>query len=100
MDNKQTISWIFLAIALSSNNSLADIESIYDSADYINKSVPTEEEMQSSISWLINKQLVLKTENKYSLSESGKAMYKETLEKIKGIIAMRENLENKILVLL
>ena len=50
--DRQTISWIFLSTVLASQKEPADYSSISSIADGINHSVPTDKEMQSSLSWL------------------------------------------------
>ena len=53
MTNEQTISLIFLAVALASQVTPTDFQGISLIADGINHAVPSHREMQSSISWLI-----------------------------------------------
>ena len=44
-------------------------------ADGINHAVPTEKEMNTSLKWLMLHGLIIKKENKYMLSSSGKEYY-------------------------
>lgn len=55
MTDKQTISWIFLATAMATNAKSTDIRGISSVADGINHAVPTQKELQTSISWLTKK---------------------------------------------
>ena len=96
MENPQTISWIFLAIALCSQTEPVDFKSISQIADGINHAVPTEKEMQSSISWLKKEKFIVKVGNKYSLSESGQQFYLKTVSETKGLLEMWRKLENEI----
>ncbi len=72
MTEEETISWIFLAVALATQTSPTDFVGISMIADGINHAVPTQKEMQVSISWLTKQGLISKLGNKYSLSETGK----------------------------
>jgi hypothetical protein len=47
MNEEQTISWIFLAIAIGSKNSSININGISQIADGINHAIPTHKEMQN-----------------------------------------------------
>jgi hypothetical protein len=70
----QTYSWIFYAIGLASQNvpaGLVDIEAI---ADGINHAIPTQKEMQKSISWCVSQGFVLKEGKKYKLTIEGSAV--------------------------
>lgn len=70
----QTYSWIFYAIGLASQKipaSLADVETI---ADGINHAIPTQKEIQKSISWCVSQGLVLKEGKKHKLTIEGNAL--------------------------
>jgi predicted transcriptional regulator len=95
MNNAETISWIYLAIAISSEKEPVSFAGISQIADGINHAIPTQTQMQNSIAWLTNKKLILKTMNKYSLSELGKEIY-ATSRNINGLMDMWKNLEMKI----
>jgi hypothetical protein len=60
MTNEQTISWIFLSIALASQTEPTDFSGISSVADGINHAVPTQKELQTSIAWLTTNGLVEK----------------------------------------
>ena len=96
MDNSTTISWIFLAIALSSDKSPVDFRGISQVADGINHAVPSHKEIQDSISWLLRKDLIIKIGNKYSLSDLGKDFIKDSETDSKTILKIWENIENKL----
>lgn len=93
MQNEETISWIFLAISIASQSSPATFDGICQIADGINHAVPTQKEMQNSISWLISSNLILKTEKKYTLSESGKDLYEQTQNQSNLLMEMWKYLE-------
>ena len=99
MDNTQTVSWIFLALGMASQNSTADFAGISQIADGINHCVPTQKEMQTSLSWLLSKQLILKIGRKYSLTENGKNIYRETENEESTLLKMWENLGHKLSLL-
>ena len=88
-----TRSWILLAIAFASKNSLVDLNRISAVADGINISVPTDLEMQASISWLIKRNMVVQFENNYKLSKLGKQLVTKAQTKTKMIQKILENLE-------
>ncbi|WP_224484672.1 hypothetical protein [Robertkochia aurantiaca] len=96
MADLQTKSWIFLAIAFSSKIELANVKAISDAADYINHSIPTQEEMQSSINWLIDKKLITGNQNKYGLTETGKKLYSNASNKGNTIIYILNQIEKNI----
>ncbi len=72
MTNSQTISWIFVSIALASQKEPASFDGISSVADGINHAVPTHKELQSSITWLTNRGLIEKIGNRYKLTSKGK----------------------------
>ncbi len=71
MNDARTIAWIFYAIAGASGRAPADYRAISSVADGINHAVPTHKELQSSISWLAEAGLVLKTAGGYAISSKG-----------------------------
>jgi hypothetical protein len=93
MTQEETISWIFLAIALASKQKLADINAISMIADGINHAVPTQKELQVSISWLIENNLIVKYEKSYELTPSGMSNYAIASEKTDKLLAIWKNLE-------
>ena len=93
MTEEQTISWIFLSIALSSETESADLREISSIADGINHSVPNQKELKNSISWLLNKILILKLDKKYKLTDLGKAEYEKAAKNTNTLFEIWENLE-------
>jgi hypothetical protein len=75
MTDEQTISWIFLSIAMSSQKEPVDFGGISSIADGINHAVPTQKELQTSISWLTRHGLVVKQGHKYLLTSKGRHEY-------------------------
>ncbi|WP_026728351.1 hypothetical protein [Flavobacterium denitrificans] len=96
MRNAEILSWIFLALAISSKDSPVGFASISQIADGINHSVPNEKEIQNSLTWLKNHGLVLKLKNKYSLTEIGKEMFSDAQNTTETLLKMWEHLEKKI----
>ena len=92
MTEIETISWILLATALASQKEPSDINSISMIADGINHSIPTEKELRMSLTWLINKGLILKQGKKYRLTEKGMALYELVSNNTATIMKIWENL--------
>lgn len=80
MTETQTISWIFLATALATEQGPATADSISGIADGINHAVPTTQELDTAFRWLIHKQLIEKTGNRYSLTAAGKTLITRAAE--------------------
>lgn len=100
MDGPKTISWIFFAIALSSERYPAKFSGISMMADGINHAVPTGSELQTSIKWLISRELILKEGKKYSLTDSGRNMLSSARDHSGTLLKMWEALEQEIRELL
>ncbi len=96
MTDRQTISWIFLSTAIASEKESADFASISDIADGINHAIPTHKELQTSLTWLTQNGLIIKTGNKYSLTEKGKLDYKESSKDIGTVLKIWENIETRL----
>ena len=93
MTDKQTISWIFLATALATNTKPTDISGISSVADGINHAVPTQKELQTSISWLTTKGLIIKQGKNYELTSKGKLEYETASKNTQTIMKIWENIE-------
>lgn len=93
MKEEQTISWIFLATAFASKTQPSDSERILFVAEGINKSVPTQQELESSLSWLEKKGLINKFGNKYGLTHKGELEIKKASTNTKIHIRIWETLE-------
>lgn len=96
MDNSKTTSWIFLAIALSSDKSPVDFKGISQVADGINHAVTGHKEIQDSVSWLLRQDFIIKIGNKYSLSVFGKGLMNDSKIDTKTILNIWENIKNKL----
>jgi len=94
--DRQTISWIFLSTVLASQKEPADYGSISSIADGINHVVPTDKEMQSSLSWLTRNGLIIKIGRKYSLTEKGKIEYEVSSKSTSTVLKIWENLETQM----
>ncbi|MES2617399.1 MAG: hypothetical protein V4613_05945 [Bacteroidota bacterium] len=95
MTNEQTISWIFLATALATNTKPSDINGISLVADGINHAVPTQKELQTSISWLTKRGLIIKQGKSYELTANGKFEYETVSKNTDKLLAIWKNLEIK-----
>jgi len=93
MTDLQTISWIFLATALATNTKPTDISGISSVADGINHAVPTQKELQTSISWLMTKGLIIKQGKNYELTYNGKLAYESASKNTQTVIKIWENIE-------
>ncbi len=96
MTNKETISWIFLATALASQKQATNIKSIAEIADGINHAVPTEKELKTSLSWLIENDWIKKTTGKYSLTKKGIVNYNFASLKTNLLLNIWQNIERMI----
>lgn len=90
------IAWIYLAVSIASQTKPTDFKGISMIADGINHAVPTQRELQTATSWLINKGLINKVGEKYSLSEKGKEDYNYAQLETKTLLKMWDKLELKI----
>ncbi|MEL7586495.1 MAG: hypothetical protein AAGU19_07240 [Prolixibacteraceae bacterium] len=95
MTDEQAISWVFLAIALATNTKSSDINGISSVADGINHAVPTQKELQISISWLTKKGLIIKKGKRYELTTNGKFEYETASKNTDKLLAIWKNLEIK-----
>lgn len=95
MTEEQTRSWIFLATVLATNSKPSDINGISMIADGINHAIPTQKELQSSISWLMKRNLIVKLGKHYDLTEEGKIEYKIASIITDKIFTIWKNLEIK-----
>jgi predicted transcriptional regulator len=95
MTDKQTISWIFLATALATNTKPTNISGISSVADGINHAIPTQKELQTSISWLIRNELIIKQGKNYELTSKGKSEYEIASNKTVILMKIWENIELK-----
>jgi hypothetical protein len=77
MNQAQTYSWIFYAVALASQQEPADYAGIESVADGINHAVPTQKEMRASLSWMTSQNLVQKDGKCYRLTEAEKKLVDE-----------------------
>ncbi|RYD73214.1 MAG: hypothetical protein EOP53_20525 [Sphingobacteriales bacterium] len=96
MSENEKISWIFLSIAMASQKAPADYNGISMIADGINHAVPTHKELQSSITWLINKGFVVSSNKKYQLSDTGKLIYTRASENENSLMSIWKNVEKSL----
>lgn len=93
MTDLRTISWIFLASALATNTKQTDISGISSVADGINHAVPTQKELQTSISWRTTKGLIIKQGKNYELTSKGKLAYESASKNTQTVMKIWENIE-------
>ena len=96
MKESKTISWIFLATAMASQVEPAKFSDISQIADGINHAVPTHQELQSSIGWLVDNNLIIKDSNKYTLSKLGRSMYDASHDNSTFVSQVWGNLDKEI----
>ena len=96
MTEEETISWIFLSIALASETQPANFREISNIADGINHSIPNQKELKNSTHWLLEKKLIEQNGKKYKLSKLGITEFKATSEKTNVISNIWKNIELKI----
>ena len=96
MTDIQTISWIFLATALATNTKPTDINGISSVADGINHAVPTQKELQTSISWLTRNELIIKQGKNYQLTTKGRSEYETASNNTETVMKIWENIELKL----
>jgi len=86
MTESQIISWIYLAIAMGSQESPIDHRGICMIADGINHALPTQKEMQKSIKWLLKNEIIIKKNRCYTLSVKGKEIFEKEISTIDTIL--------------
>ena len=93
MTNNQTISWIFLATALASQQKPATIKDISKIADGIYHAVPKEKEMKASLSFLIENGWIEKKNSTYQLTKKGMINYNFASLKTDLLLNIWKNIE-------
>ena len=63
----QTIAWIFMCV----HDKPSTLQKIISNADYIDRAIPSLEELQVSLGWLLTKGLIRKDGGCYLLTETG-----------------------------
>lgn len=93
----RTVSWIFTAIAMASETEPADFNTISLVADGINHAVPSHQEMQRAVSWLIQKGLVDKVGSRFTLAQEGKVLFSAASAESASIQQIWCNLGQKLI---
>ncbi len=93
MTDIKTISLIFLATALATNTKPTDISGISSVADGINHTVPTQKELQTSISWLTTQGLIFRQGKSYELTFKGKLEYETASKNTQTLMKIWKNIE-------
>ena len=97
MEKFEIYSWIFLAIAMSSEERPAKRNDISLMADAINHAVPTQNELNSSINWLMRRNLVKSSDKNFQLSRKGKSVYsKARKQSDRTVFGIWNKLEDKL----
>lgn len=96
LQDKRTISWIYLAISIASEKEPTDFNGISMIADGINHAVPTHKEIQTSITLLMEKGLVNKVGDKYTLTQKGKEEYEVASKGTASLWEIWDNMKQKI----
>lgn len=94
MKVEQTTSWIFLAIAIGTQDKPISFNSISAIADGINHAIPSHKELQTSISWLTRNKLINKSKNLYSLTGLGQLAYRNASIDVNTVLIIWKNLEH------
>ena len=96
MTEEETISWIFLATVMATQNEPSNANGISMIADGINHDVPTQKELRVSFNWLIKNELLTRNGKKYSATPKGAAIYQNASKKTTNLIETWKELEEKI----
>jgi hypothetical protein len=96
LKDSEIISLIFLALAMASEKEPTDMNGIKMIADGINHAIPNDDEMQISITWLLNKKLINREGKKYSLTEQGETIYKKAVNNETTLIKIWNNVERNL----
>lgn len=99
MTERKVNSWIFLATSLASQKEPAGINAISMIADGINHLVPTDQELKTSLNWLLNEGLILKQGNKYALTEIGKTKFDNASKTTSVLFKIWENLDEDLQII-
>jgi DNA-binding HxlR family transcriptional regulator len=89
----QTYSWIFYAVASACKTEPVRFREIERIADGINHAIPTHIEISESISWLVSRGLVEKTNKAYSLTDKGRDVFDELVKESGTISKAWRNIE-------
>lgn len=81
MTNELTYAWIFAATARASAAEAAGLRQIIGAADYIDHAIPTREELQMSLGWLIAHGLIQRQGQGYQLTSAGHEFYAQASAK-------------------
>jgi hypothetical protein len=96
MQEERTISWIYLALAMASKTAPTNFHGISMIADGINHAVPTHQELQFALCWLLKNNLVTKNGNKYALTSKGENDYRTASEKTNTLLQTWDSMEEII----
>jgi predicted transcriptional regulator len=78
---------------LATSTKPTDINGISSVADGINYAIPTQKELQTSISWLITQGRILKQGKNYELTFKGKIEYKKASKDTQILMSIWKNIK-------
>ena len=84
-----------MAIGMASSAEPIDRKGISMVADAINHAVPNPQELDSSIEWLLKRDLIAEHDKKYSLTQTGKSVFDNAMRR-SGRFAIWEQLEKVV----
>lgn len=93
---EQTISWIFVAIAIASQGGPAKMTEIKNTADWINRAIPTESEMKLSVNKLIELGLINKITDAFELTSKGQEEYSNAESQSSVLLNIWMHMEGRI----
>lgn len=96
MTESKITSWIFLATALASQKEPVDLNAISMVADGINHLVPTEKELRTSLTWLLNEGLISKQGKKYTLTTIGRTKYEDATRTTKVLFKIWDIIDEEL----
>lgn len=96
MDKDKTAAWIFMATAIAARTGGANVIGIAEIADGINHSLPTDQEIQTSLDRLLELGLIIESGENYAVTSKGKQQYELSDKNSGSLFAIWEKLENQI----
>ncbi len=87
---------MFLAIAYASRKESANFKGVSGVANGINHAIPNHNELQKSIKWLLEKELIVKSGKKYTLSGKGSKFISHSKEHISTTSELLKMIEQTI----
>ena len=89
--NVRLFALVFVCVS-KTPTSLIDI---LDTADYINRSILTREDLETSLSWLLQQGLITRDQNHFQFTPKGSALFDRSRGENKTFSAFIENVEKE-----